>query len=109
MIQRNNEILQDALGLLLDNYHKIMRVNLTTDTFEEVGVREDEAKELNQEAISLSEWFLNFAQSENIYDEDREEFIAFVNFNYLIQELLLMTEMFCGQKVLIIRKHFQNR
>lgn len=87
MIQRNNEILQDALGLLLDNYHKIMRVNLTTDTFEEVGVREDEAKEINQEAISLSEWFLNFAQSENIYDEDREEFIAFVNFKYLTQEL----------------------
>ena len=74
MIQRNNEILQDALGLLLDNY-------------EEVGVREDEVKETSLEGKSLSEWFLDFAHSENIYDEDREEFIAFVNFNYLTQEL----------------------
>ena len=87
MIQQNDEILQDALGLMLDNYHKIMRVNLTTDTYEEVGIREDEAKEMTQKAKSLSQWFLNFAQSENIYDEDREEFIAFVDFRFLTQEL----------------------
>ena len=87
MIQQNDEILQDALGLLLDRYHKIMRINLTTDTIEEVGVREDEVKETSLEGKSLSEWFLDFAHSENIYDEDREEFIAFVNFNYLTQEL----------------------
>ena len=70
MIQQNDEILQDALGLLLDRYHKIMRINLTTDTIEEVGVREDEVKETSLEGKSLSEWFLDFDHSENIYDED---------------------------------------
>ena len=51
----------DALNTLVDVYYKILKINLTKDTYNEIKVSElygDDAKEHPQK---LSEWFKNFA------------------------------------------------
>ena len=68
-------------------YHKVLRGNLTTDSFSIVKVDEDEIQEMREYMTSLTDWFLGVAKSGYIYDEDIERYKNFVHFENVKAEL----------------------
>ena len=68
-------------------YHKVLRGNLTTDSFSVVKVDEEEIQKIREYMTSLSDWFLGIAKSGYVYEEDIERYENFVHFDNLKAEL----------------------
>ncbi len=68
-------------------YHKILRGNLSTDTFSVVKVDEEEAEDLREYMTSLTNWFLGMAKSGYVYKDDIERYENFVHFDNVKSEL----------------------
>ncbi len=68
-------------------YHKILRGNLSTDTFSVVKVDEEEVRDLREYMTSLTDWFLGMAKSGYIYEDDIERYENFVHFDNVKAEL----------------------
>lgn len=73
----------DLGRLLLDAYIKVLRVNLTADTFDEIKVDDTEKDAARGYTSVLSQWFDDFAGSGNVFEEDREKYRAFTKMNSL--------------------------
>lgn len=72
----------DAHKALCNLYTKILRVNLTDDSYQIVNIDEFEQ---NQEglAASISEWLCSFGKSGRVHPEDLEEYLRKTDINYL--------------------------
>lgn len=72
----------DAHKALCNLYTKILRVNLTDDSYQIVNIDESEQ---NQEefATSISEWLCSFGKSGRVHPEDLEEYLRKTDCNYL--------------------------
>ncbi len=73
----------DALSTLSAIYYKIVKANLTRDTFECVKVDNEELKTYINRFKKVSDWWGDFAESGNIYEEDREVFRQFMDLDQL--------------------------
>jgi diguanylate cyclase (GGDEF)-like protein len=74
----DKSMLGDAMENLKSNYHKILLINLTDDTFKPITISDDEWSELDVYNIrSVSGYFDWFAHSDLIHDDDRDNFIEF--------------------------------
>lgn len=67
-------------------YNRILRANLTTDSFEVVRSNRAEVQK-NKHFSSLREWITQFVENGNVYERDEERFRAFMRVEYMSQEL----------------------
>ena len=68
-------------------YHKVLRGNLSTDSFNIVKVDEKEMQDMQGYMTSLSEWFEGVVSCGYIYEEDVERYRKFVRIERLRTEL----------------------
>ena len=68
-------------------YHKVLRGNLSTDSFSIVKVDEEEVQEMREYMTSLTDWFFGIAKSGYIYEEDIERYENFAQFDNVKAEL----------------------
>lgn len=59
------------------NYHRIVRVNLTKDTYDMVKLGQ-EAQPSWEDTDKFSEWMNRFGQRGNIHPQDKERFLQFI-------------------------------
>lgn len=76
----------DTIRLLLDTYLKVVRVNISDNTFDEIKVNDDEYEDSKGYSLKLSEWFKGFAFTGNIHSDDLNSFLNFVNLDNLNKE-----------------------
>lgn len=79
MIKFTPDMIPDLERFLELYYHKILRVNLTTDTFEVVHMYDFEKI---PEHNCLSKWLNDFADS-NVHEVDREKFKRITDLQFL--------------------------
>ncbi len=68
-------------------YHKVLRGNLSTDSFSIVKVDEEEIQEMREYMTSLTDWFSGMAKCGYVYEEDIERYENFVHFDNVKNEL----------------------
>lgn len=68
-------------------YHKVLRGNLTTNSFEIVKVDEEELRDVQGNLTTLSEWFESVALNGYIYEEDINRYRKFMHLERLKKEL----------------------
>ncbi len=73
----DSRAMEDAMYALSTVYHKILKANLTKDSFEAVKLYEEEMKKEWGFSEKLSEWLHNFATSGSVHPDDVEEYLAF--------------------------------
>lgn len=76
----------DASTLLLNAYLKVLRVDLTHDTFSELKVDDEEIDEEHGYASTISKWLNGFALTGNVYQDDIEKYLKFTNLDNLRNE-----------------------
>jgi len=68
-------------------YHKVLRGNLSTDSYDIIKADEEEIQDLREYMASLSEWLDNVALRGYIYEEDIERYRKFMQIDRLKKEL----------------------
>lgn len=77
----------DIARLLLDAYLKVLRVNLTDDSFDEIKVRDEELDHSRGYSPKISEWLQGFALTGNVYTEDLQSYLQFANSAAIAEQL----------------------
>lgn len=80
-------MLQDALRMLQMIFHKILKVNLNEDSFTEIKAYEEERIPEKGYNTSLTQWMTEFARCGQIYPDDVESYLAFVNLQAIHERL----------------------
>ncbi len=68
-------------------YYKVLRGNLSTDSFSVVKVDEEEVQEMREYMSSLTDWFLGIAKCGYVFEDDIERYEHFVNVDNVRSEL----------------------
>jgi len=68
-------------------YHKVLRINLTTDTFDIIKADEEELQDMREYLTSSSNWLDNVALKGYIYEEDVKRYRKFMQIERLRKEL----------------------
>lgn len=81
---------QDDLSRLLkEAYIKVLRVNLTDDTYDEIKVLDEEKDSTHgYNADTISGWLGGFAEAGNVFDEDVERYGVFTQLDSLRRAFL---------------------
>lgn len=74
---------KDAHVALYGLYTKILKINLTDDSYQIINMYPDEKTKVAGFASALSNWFEGFANSDLLYSEDKELFLGKTNIDYL--------------------------
>ncbi len=74
-------------------YHKVLRGNLTADSFEIVKLDREESQDMGEHMDSLSGWLEGVALNGYIYEEDMERYRKFVKLERIKEELKGGAEM----------------
>ncbi len=74
--------LEDAMRILTETYHKILKVNLSDDTHIDIKVYESEQTEDFGYAEKISDWLREFAVSGQVYEKDRDEYLWFTDIEH---------------------------
>lgn len=69
----------DYLYLLSTVFHKILKVNLLTHSFDVVNIHDDKELAGKEYSEDIQEWMTNFAKSGKVHKDDVEEFIKFAD------------------------------
>lgn len=80
MFNFKKDMVEDLGNFLELYYYKILRVNLTTDTYEVILTRSNEKLSDNK---SLSSWMKEFAENGGVAPEDKNMFIAHSDLEFL--------------------------
>lgn len=75
--------MEDNLKMMSTIYHKVLKINLTKDSHEELKVYDCEMDIKYGLSSKISEWFYSFALSGNVYDIDLEKYLEFTEINGL--------------------------
>lgn len=68
-------------------YHKVLRGNLSTNSYSVVKVDEEEIQEMREYLTSLADWFYGMSKCGYVYEDDIERYENFVNFDNMKAEL----------------------
>ena len=74
---------QVAFNALCNSYTKIIKANLTDDSFEIIRAEESELSSEKGYASTFSGWLLEFARAEQVHPEDKENYIRHTSIDYL--------------------------
>lgn len=77
----------DAVGLLLDIYLKVLKIDLIEDSFEEIKIIKSEVLRDKGSYSKISEWFRDFALTGNVHPNDVHEYMKFTDRSHIFQEL----------------------
>ncbi|MCI8373641.1 MAG: GGDEF domain-containing protein [Lachnospiraceae bacterium] len=84
----DSRAMEDSLNILSMIFHKILKVNLTDDTYEEIKIYNEEMTEAYGFSIIFSEWLHTFAELGFVFKEDLEEYHKFTDLDYLKNHFL---------------------
>lgn len=73
------------------SYLKILDINLTDDSYKIIRTEKNEFPKRNDAKLQLSKWFAEFANSENIYWQDKQNFVNFTDLNNIRTKFLPQT------------------
>lgn len=76
-------VTHETVKAIADIYFKILKGNLTKDTFEVIKIAEEENVAGAGEIKKFSEWCRSFGKSESIYENDRQTFLDGTDINNL--------------------------
>ncbi len=76
-------LMADALSMLSGVYYKILKVNISADTFEIVRIGKWEQKQFLCRYDTISGWLRGFAQAGGVYEDDKEEYLKFTDLERL--------------------------
>ncbi len=71
--------LEDSLQLLANNYHKILRINLTEDSHTELKMYATERNAQKGYSHKISEWLKQFALTGQVDPKDRDTYLKFTD------------------------------
>lgn len=74
---------QVAFNAMCNSYTKILRVNLTEDSFEIIQVDEGELIVERGYSGTISGWLAEFAKAEQVHPEDKEHYLRYTALDYL--------------------------
>lgn len=74
---------RDAHVALCALYTKILKINLSDDSYQIINMDLNEQKETMGFASKISEWFKNFGMSGLVHPEDLEEYLAKTDLSYI--------------------------
>ena len=66
--------MQDTMHMLSITYHKILRINLTSDSYEIIKTYEEEQNPEYGISDTVSAWFRNFALRGYVHEDDLEAY-----------------------------------
>ncbi len=72
------QVMEDAMGMLSAIFCKILRINLTEDTYEPIKVSGEEMEADQGFSPQISRWLRRFAECGNVHPEDREAYLSFI-------------------------------
>lgn len=75
----DSRAMEDALCMLSGIFHKILKVNLTTDTYEAIKVYKEEVKTELGYSASIAEWLYQFAMTGNVHSDDLQDYLSFTS------------------------------
>lgn len=73
--------LEDALNALSDVFYRILKINLTSDTYE--CIKGEKFVDGHKPPEYISDWFIKFADLGNVHEDDKTGYYIFTNINYL--------------------------
>ncbi|MDO4966106.1 MAG: GGDEF domain-containing protein [Lachnospiraceae bacterium] len=76
-----NFTLEDSLQLLANNYHKILRINLTEDSHTELKMYADERNTQKGYSEKISVWLKQFALTGQVDPKDCDSYLKFTDIN----------------------------
>lgn len=76
-----NFTLEDSLQLLANNYHKILRINLTEDSHTELKMYADEKNTQKGYSEKISVWLKQFALTGQVDPKDCDSYLKFTDIN----------------------------
>lgn len=82
---------KDAHKALCDLYTKILKINITEDTYQIIDMEESEQSEDMGFNKSISTWLSNFGKNGYVHPDDLDEYLRLTDTNYL-------SEYFAGNK-----------
>lgn len=74
---------QDIMDIISHNFLKILKVDLTTDTYQNIMVRAEEPETEKGSSHELSKRLIEFAEAGYVMEEDLKNYMCFCNLNYL--------------------------
>ncbi len=78
----------EALSMLSRDYHKILKVNLTKDSHEDLRVVPDEITEAFGYADKISDWMKGIARAALVHQDDIRKYLIFTDIDNLRQVFL---------------------
>ena len=96
---------KDAHKALCDLYTKILKINITDDSYQIVNMDVNEqSEEKGFDADSISEWLMSFGASGQVHPDDLEEYLRYTDLKY-------MREYFASEKTslhIFYRRKYEN-
>lgn len=74
---------KEAHTALCTLYTKILKINITNDTYQIINMDENEQTEEKGFADSISAWLLGFGNSGQVHDDDLEEYLSQTSLEYM--------------------------
>ena len=74
-----------AFSALCSDMIKILVINLTTEAYKIISIDENDKEEERGYSDRLSEWFMDFAQSDRLHPDDKKEFMEKTDVEFLKQ------------------------
>lgn len=74
---------RDAHVALYELYTKILKINVTDDTYQIINMSSDEQTPAMGYAPSISQWMSDFGTSGQVHPDDLEEYLAHTNLDYI--------------------------
>lgn len=78
-LRLNSKTSEEAMSLMYSSFYKILRLNLKKDCYEEIMVFSKEKLPDRGYSHNFSDWSKNFAMTGNIYKDDIEDYLEFID------------------------------
>jgi len=79
----DHHMLEDSLRILSTIFHKILKINVTEDSYVIVKGYEDELNRAHGFDPRISAWMRQFALSGNVHEEDRQSYLKFTDIDLI--------------------------
>lgn len=94
----------DAHKALCNLYTKILKINITDDTYSVINMDSSEQTKEKGFSNSISEWLRSFAEAGQVHEEDLKEYLQYTEINYI-------RDFFAGNKTslhIFYRRKFED-
>ncbi|MCD7956464.1 MAG: GGDEF domain-containing protein [Lachnospiraceae bacterium] len=84
-MKHTDTLLEDSMRILARTYHKILKINLTTNEHLDIKTYEEEVDLQKGYAPGIFEWMRGFAESGQVYPDDQDAYLRTTSPKYLKQ------------------------